>query len=131
MKHKELIRSFHHDYSLLGAYDLLKSGQFPYPYNQEHVEALLSQAKTLATLISPVFDTATGLPAAQADFSTGKPVQSPTTIDGVEYNVTNCATGGTMILEYSRLSDLTGDESFRRNVCFSPNLYSLRHILID
>ncbi|KAJ5574023.1 mannosyl-oligosaccharide alpha-1-2-mannosidase 1B [Penicillium hispanicum] len=84
---------------LLSAHDLIKSGLFPGSYDEKLVEALLSQAKSLATAISPVFDTVTGLPAANLNFSTH----------------TNTAQAGTMILEYYRLSDLTGDESFRQH----------------
>lgn len=102
--------------SLLSAYDLLKSGLFPNPYDKHLVEALLSQAKSLATAISPVFDTATGLPAANLNFSSQQIVRSTTTVNGTTYNSTNTAQAGTMILEYYRLSDLTGDESFRDHV---------------
>jgi mannosyl-oligosaccharide alpha-1,2-mannosidase len=107
----------------LSAYDLIKSGQFPNPYDKDLVEVLLSQAKTLATAISPVFDTVTGLPAAQKNFSTGQILPSTSTINGTKYNSTNTAQAGTLILEYYRLSDLTGDESFRQHVYFSLQRY--------
>ncbi|KAJ5976138.1 mannosyl-oligosaccharide alpha-1-2-mannosidase 1B [Penicillium waksmanii] len=100
---------------LLSAYDLIKSGRFPNPYDEKLVEALLSQAKSLATAISPVFDTASGLPASTMNFSTGEIMKSTTAVNGTKYNSTNTAQAGTMILEYYRLSDLTGDESFRQN----------------
>lgn len=103
-------------YRLLSAYDLIKSGDFPNPYDDDLVEALLSQAKSLATAISPVFDTVTGLPVANLNFTSGELVQSTTTVNGTQYNSTNTAQAGTMILEYYRLSDLTGDESFREHV---------------
>ncbi|KAJ5908209.1 mannosyl-oligosaccharide alpha-1-2-mannosidase 1B [Penicillium taxi] len=101
-------------YSLLSAYDLINSGQFPNPYDKDLVETLLSQAKSLATAITPVFDTVTGLPGGNLNFTTQKIVQSTTTVNGKTYNSTNTAQAGTMILEYYRLSDLTGDESFRQ-----------------
>ncbi|KAJ5735533.1 mannosyl-oligosaccharide alpha-1-2-mannosidase 1B [Penicillium malachiteum] len=100
---------------LLSAYDLIKSGDFAGSYDDDLVEALLSQAKSLATAISPVFDTVTGLPAADLNFSSQQIEQSTTTVNGVTYNSTNTAQAGTLILEYYRLSDLTGDESFRQN----------------
>lgn len=103
-------------HSLLSAYDLIKSGRFPNPYDEKLVEALLSQAKSLATAISPVFDTASGLPASTMNLSTGEIMKSTTAVNGTKYNSTNTAQAGTMILEYYRLSDLTGDESFRKNV---------------
>lgn len=62
--------------SLLSAYDLLTSGLFPCPYDKSLVDALLSQAKSLATAIRPVFDTASGLPVANLNFSTQQIVQS-------------------------------------------------------
>lgn len=105
------------DSSLLSAYDLIKSGDFPNPYDKDQVEALLTQAAKLAKAISPVFETATGLPAATMNFTTGEVIQSNTTVNGKTYNSTNTAQAGTLILEYYRLSDLTGDESFRKNVC--------------
>jgi mannosyl-oligosaccharide alpha-1,2-mannosidase len=85
----------------------------------------LSQAKSLATAISPVFDTVTGLPVANLNFTSGELVQSTTTVNGTQYNSTNTAQAGTMILEYYRLSDLTGDESFREHVC---PIYFLAHM---
>ncbi|KAJ5832658.1 mannosyl-oligosaccharide alpha-1-2-mannosidase 1B [Penicillium riverlandense] len=100
---------------LLSAYDLLKSGMFPNKYDPKLVDALLSQAKSLGTAISPVFDTVTGLPASQRNFTSGQVIQSTTTVNGKTYNSTNTAQAGTLILEYYRLSDLTGDESFRKN----------------
>ncbi|KAJ5082828.1 mannosyl-oligosaccharide alpha-1-2-mannosidase 1B [Penicillium argentinense] len=74
---------------LLSAYDLIKSGRFPNPYD-EKLEALLSQARILATTISPVFDTATGLPA-QMNLSSQQVIRSTTAVN-----------------------DLTGGESFRQ-----------------
>ncbi|KAJ5574701.1 mannosyl-oligosaccharide alpha-1-2-mannosidase 1B [Penicillium hetheringtonii] len=106
---------------LLSAYDLIKSGHFPNPYDDDLVEALLSQAKSLATAISPVFDTATGLPASTMNFSTGEIMKSTMTVNGTKYNSTNTAQAGTMILEYYRLSDLTGDESFRQHARKAEN----------
>ncbi|KAJ5649965.1 mannosyl-oligosaccharide alpha-1-2-mannosidase 1B [Penicillium longicatenatum] len=106
---------------LLSAYDLIKSGDFPNPYDEDLVEALLSQAKSLATAISPVFDTITGLPVANLNFTSGELVQSTTTVNGTQYNSTNTAQAGTMILEYYRLSDLTGDESFREHAQKAQN----------
>lgn len=100
---------------------MLKSGKFPNPYDEHLVEALLSQAKSLATAISPVFNTVTGLPASQMNFTTGEVIQASSTINGTTYNSTNTAQAGTLILEYYRLSDLTGDESFREHVRLLPH----------
>lgn len=100
---------------LLSAYDLLKSGMFYNDYPPEHIDALLSQAKTLATQLKPCFDTETGLPTTYVNYITKMP--SPTAftspLDNITYNATVTAQAGTIILEFSRLSDLTGDPSFR------------------
>lgn len=90
---------------LLSAYDLITSGLVPYAgqYNKAHVKALLKGAKDLADLISPLFDTTTGLPYYWLNTTTHKgfPGYSNTAVDG------------TIILEYHRLSDLTGDDKYR------------------
>lgn len=57
---------------LLSAYDLLKSGDFDSVlYDNEHIEALLSQAVKLGDLLSRRFRTRTGLPAGVIDLYTG------------------------------------------------------------
>lgn len=106
---------------LLSAYDLLHSGDFPNPYNQDHVESLLQQAKTLADGLKHAYDTPTGLPAGDVNFTTMQPVMSIFSYDGQIYNSTNTAQAGTFILEWFRLTDLTGDESYRTIVERSEN----------
>lgn len=100
----------------LSAYDLLTNGYVPKgTYNQDHIERLLSQAKILGDKLKPQFDTPTGLPATYLNFSTNQFVHAQflNPLDNVTYNSTNTAIAGTIILEFHRLSDLTGDESFR------------------
>ena len=91
---------------LLSAHDLITSGLVPYAeeYNQNHVKALLNGARTLADFIAPIFDTETGLPYFWINTTTrvGFPGAGNTAVDG------------TIILEYHRLSDLTGDERYRK-----------------
>jgi len=101
---------------LLSAYDLLKSGQFPNDYDQGHVEALLSQAVTLADKIAFGFDSPTGLAASNVNFTSDTPVFGTYTIAATNttYNATNTASTGTFILEWARLSDLTGNATYRR-----------------
>lgn len=99
---------------MLSAHDLLTSGLFPNNYNQNHVDALVTQAAKLATNLKPCFETATGLPATYVNYTTKQPVAGfPLTIGNTTYeNVTNTAQAGTLILEWYRLSDKTGDTSF-------------------
>lgn len=91
---------------LLSAYDLITSGLVPHAdeYNKTQVQACLDGAKTLADFLSPIFDTSTGLPYFWINTTTreGFPGAGNTAVDG------------TIILEYHRLSDLTGDEKYRQ-----------------
>jgi mannosyl-oligosaccharide alpha-1,2-mannosidase len=106
---------------LLSSYDLLTSGYVPVgTYNQSHVDALLSQAKILGDNLKVQFETPSGLPAANINFTTNTLVNSQFTdpFNNVNYNASNTAVAGTIILEFYRLSDLTGDESFRELVSY-------------
>jgi mannosyl-oligosaccharide alpha-1,2-mannosidase len=101
---------------LLSSYDLLTSGYVPEgTYNADHVNSLLSQAKTLGNNLKAQFDTSSGLPTAYINFTTNTAVNGQFTdpLNNIIYNSTNTAVAGTIILEFYRLSDLTGDESFR------------------
>lgn len=104
---------------LLSAYDILNSGYVrPGTYNPDHVEALLQQAIILADQLEPRFDTPTGLPAGSL-FWNNKTYPTDNfvnDINNVTYNASNVAICGTIILEYYRLSDLTGDPSYRETV---------------
>ncbi|OKL62166.1 hypothetical protein UA08_02164 [Talaromyces atroroseus] len=100
---------------LLSAYDILKSGYVPEgTYNQTNVDALLTQAKILGDKLKVQFDTPSGLPTSEINFTTNEPINSQYTssLNNVTYNATNAAVAGTIVLEFARLSDLTGDESF-------------------
>ncbi|KAH7391461.1 mannosyl-oligosaccharide 1,2-alpha-mannosidase IC [Cadophora sp. MPI-SDFR-AT-0126] len=104
---------------LLSAYDLLTSGMFYNVYPKEQIDALLAGAKTLATNLKPCFDTPSGVPASFTNFTTKQPVDGPrytspnqAPFDGKPHKAQNTAVVGTLILEYFRLSDLTGDNSF-------------------
>ena len=91
---------------LLSAYDLITSGLVPYAdqYDKTQVPKLLDGARTLADFISPLYDTPTGLPYFWINTTTR--VGFPGFFD-------NTAVDGTIILEYHRLSDLTGDTKYR------------------
>ncbi|KAK0118214.1 maturation of Asn-linked oligosaccharides protein [Cadophora gregata] len=104
---------------LLSAYDLLKSGMFYNDYPEDQIDALLTGAKTLATSLKPCFDTPSGIPASFTNFTSQQPVDGPrytspdqAPFDGKSHRAQNTAVAGTLILEYFRLSDLTGDDSF-------------------
>lgn len=87
-------------------------------YNADHVNALLSQAKTLGDNLKVQFDSASGLPTAYINFTTNTAVNGQFTdpFNNVIYNSTNTAVAGTLILEFYRLADLTSDDSFRQLV---------------
>ncbi|KAF1832195.1 mannosyl-oligosaccharide 1,2-alpha-mannosidase precursor [Decorospora gaudefroyi] len=87
---------------LLSAYDLLTGPLVHLVDNTEHVDALLTQAMHLANNLSYAFETPSGVPWNNLIFSnrTGQ-------------GATNgLATVGTLILEWVRLSDLTGNTTY-------------------
>ena len=116
---------------LLSAYDLLTSGLFPNNYSTGHVNALVTQAATLATALKPCFDTKTGLPATYINFTTQTPIRSTYQAGNITYNATNAAQAGTLLLEWYRLSDLTGDESFRVLVSLWYHISTFTSVLIS
>lgn len=86
-------------------YDLL-SGPFQHlAVNDTEVDVLLTQAKNLGDILSFAFDTPSGVPDNNLDFESRVPSQNGT--NGV-------ATIGTLVLEWTRLSDLTGDPKYAR-----------------
>lgn len=99
---------------LLSGYDLLTS-TYAAIYDQTQVDALLTQAVILADQLNFRFDTPTGLPAeslywGNKTYPTDNLVNS---INNQTYNASNAAVCGTIILEYYRLSDLTGNAKYR------------------
>ncbi|KAI0484883.1 glycoside hydrolase [Xylariaceae sp. FL0804] len=112
---------------LISAYDLLKSGQFPNPYGQNLTDTLLKQAVVLADKLSYAFNTPSGIPASNVNFTNNQPVYSTYTVNNYTYNATNTAQAGSLLLEFSRLSDLTGNETYRylveraENVLVNPH----------
>ncbi|CAK3738419.1 glycoside hydrolase family 47 [Lecanosticta acicola] len=101
---------------LISAYDLLKSGQFPGSYDTQQIEVLLKQATILIDKLAYGFNTPTGLPAVYVNFTTNTPVPD-TYVDPVTnqtYNSTDSASSGSYLLEFWRMSDLTGNATYRR-----------------
>jgi mannosyl-oligosaccharide alpha-1,2-mannosidase len=99
---------------LLSSYDLLKSGQFYNDYPTDQIEALLTQAKTLADKLAYGFLTPTGMSAVDVNFNTNTPVEGTYTApNGVTYNSTNTASAGSFLIEWYRLAALTGNTTYR------------------
>jgi len=104
---------------LLAAYDVLTSGYVPAgTYPQDQVDALLSQAQVLGNKLKYQFNTPSGLPAYELNFTKNEIINSTFTdpLNNKTYYDINAAIAGTIILEFYRLSDLTGDEEFRQMV---------------
>jgi len=88
---------------LLSAFDLLTGPQRGLASNRTNVEQLLIQAQYLARNLSYAFDTPTGIPSNNLYFA-------DRTTDNATTN--GLATVGSLVLEWTRLSDLTGDEIY-------------------
>ncbi|KAL2266226.1 hypothetical protein VTJ83DRAFT_5578 [Remersonia thermophila] len=90
---------------LLSAYDLLTSPCFHKEAEQRrpHVGTILNQARWLADNLKVAFDTPSGVPDNMLRF--GPPRKAGSTVNGI-------ATAGTLVLEWTRLADLTGDSEY-------------------
>ena len=88
---------------MLSGYDLLKGPLSDLATNASTVDTLLIQSKSLADSLSFAFDTSTGIPSNNLNFTNRS-------TDGSTTN--GLATIGTLCLEWQRLSDLTGDPSY-------------------
>lgn len=87
---------------MLSGYDFLSGPLAHLADDPAHVAALLTQSINLANNMSFAFNTPTGVPYNLLNFSTREPIIEPNGL----------ATVGTLILEWTRLSDLSGDESY-------------------
>lgn len=90
---------------LLSAYDLLQGPLVNLASNASAVEEILVQAKSLADTLKYAFDTPSGVPYNNL-------LLSKKTNDGATSN--GLATTGTLVLEWQRLSDITGDPEVSR-----------------
>jgi mannosyl-oligosaccharide alpha-1,2-mannosidase len=88
---------------MLAAYDLLKGPLAFVASNTTAVDALLAQSKALADNLKFAFDSPTGIPSNNLYLETR-------TTDGSTTN--GLATIGTLVLEWTHLSDLTGDPEY-------------------
>ncbi|KAI1871273.1 uncharacterized protein JN550_004718 [Neoarthrinium moseri] len=87
----------------LGAHDLLTGPYKAMAEDESAVSAVLDQAIHLADLLSVAFDTPTGIPINNLDWEPPRPKNEST--NGI-------ATIGTLVLEWVRLSDKTGQEKY-------------------
>ncbi|KAF4122118.1 mannosyl-oligosaccharide alpha-1,2-mannosidase [Geosmithia morbida] len=90
---------------LLSAYDLLSEPRYAKLVRDgSHVGACLDQARSLADSLKFAFDTPTGIPDPVVRLNPDRRRSGAT--------VNNVAEAGTLILEWTRLSDLTGDRQY-------------------
>ncbi|KAJ9204530.1 CAZyme family GH47 [Paecilomyces variotii] len=88
---------------MLSGYDLLKGPLSDLATNPDTVEALLTQSKNLADVLKFAFDNPTGIPYNNINI----------TSKGNDGETTNgLATIGSLVLEWTHLSDLTGDQQY-------------------
>jgi len=90
---------------LLSAYDLMSGNVTGRAYQASELKAILDQAVRLANNLKVAFDTPSGVPDNGLRF--GPPRKVGSTTNGI-------ATIGTLVLEWTRLSDLTGNPEYGR-----------------
>ncbi|KAL2170210.1 hypothetical protein VTG60DRAFT_5078 [Thermothelomyces hinnuleus] len=88
---------------LVSAYDIITNSLSQGIQKYPDVEAILTQAKRLADNLKVAFDTPSGVPDNSLYFN--PPRKGGSTTNGL-------ATTGTLILEWTRLSDLMGDSEY-------------------
>jgi mannosyl-oligosaccharide alpha-1,2-mannosidase len=87
---------------MLSGYDFLSGPLAHLTNDSANVAALLEQSVNLANNLSYAFNTPSGVPYNQLNFSIHGAIDQPNGL----------ATVGTLILEWTRLSDLSGDTSY-------------------
>ncbi|KAI0002334.1 glycoside hydrolase family 47 protein [Xylariaceae sp. FL0662B] len=92
---------------LLSAYDFLSGPLSEYVDDPDSVDAILKQAIKLADLLSVAFDTPSGVPINTLIYGPDGPEVGNDTTNGL-------ATIGTLVLEWTRLSDITGDDKYSK-----------------
>ncbi|KAI5922420.1 glycoside hydrolase family 47 protein [Camillea tinctor] len=92
---------------MVSAYDFMTSSAMSYGDAQTDAAVILEQAINLADLLSVAFDTPSGVPINNLIFNgpAGPVVDDTQTTNGL-------ATIGTLVLEWTRLSDITGDPKY-------------------
>lgn len=90
---------------MLSGYDLLNSPEANLALNSTQVDVLLTQSKKLGDVLKFAFDTPSGVPYNNIDI----------TSKGNDGSSTNgLAVTGTLVLEWTRLSDLTGIDEYAK-----------------
>ncbi len=87
---------------MLSGYDLLTGPLAHLADNPSHVTSLLTQSINLANNLSYAFNTPSGVPFNELNLTAHSALDEPNSL----------ATVGTLILEWTRLSDLSGDPSY-------------------
>ena len=90
---------------ILAGHDLLTGPLSQYASNSTAVDQLLGKAKELADVLKFAFNTPTGIP------HNGLYVGNQT-YDASDDNINGIATIGTLVLEWTHLSDLLGDDEY-------------------
>ncbi|PLN80649.1 mannosyl-oligosaccharide alpha-1,2-mannosidase 1B [Aspergillus taichungensis] len=90
---------------MLSGYDLLKGPAKGLVKDQKKIDALLTQSRTLADILKFAFDTPSGVPYNNLHINNK-------TNDGATTN--GLAVTGTLVMEWTRLSDLTRDAQYAR-----------------
>ncbi|KAI5861396.1 glycoside hydrolase family 47 protein [Durotheca rogersii] len=93
---------------LVSAYDFLSGPLSQYAPDRASVDRILEQAVNLADLLSVAFGTPSGVPINTLIFNGPN---GPRVADDATNGI---ATIGTLVLEWTRLSDLTGDDKYAR-----------------
>lgn len=88
---------------MLSGYDFLTGPLAHLADNKANVAALLTQSKNLANYLSFAFETPSGVPSNNLYFNNRS-------TDGSQTN--GLATIGTLVLEWTRLADLTGNKTY-------------------
>ncbi|XP_044716127.1 glycosyl hydrolase family 47 protein [Hirsutella rhossiliensis] len=86
---------------LISGYDLLKGPMRNLKLDSRKVQTLLKQAESLADTLSFAFDTPSGIPDSAVFLNPSKRTSGS--------NENSLAEAGTLVLEWTRLSDLTGN----------------------
>ncbi|KAF2200068.1 mannosyl-oligosaccharide alpha-1,2-mannosidase-like protein [Delitschia confertaspora ATCC 74209] len=87
---------------LVSGYDFLSGPLAHLADDKKNVDALLTQAQNLANTLSYAFDTPTGIPHNTLFLSTRSTDTDPNGL----------ATTGTLVMEWTRLADLTGNKTY-------------------
>lgn len=89
---------------MLSAYDLL-NGPFKGLVTDQNLNVLLNQSQSLADTLSFAFNTTTGIPFNGLNITAQTPTSDNDGTNGL-------AAVGSLVLEWQRLSDLTGNETY-------------------